>query len=72
MSTVLTLKEVNTLNKQNLTKRQIQDIHDIHGYNAIIADGEIEEFAHKNFSGHIKEFMQKLDWRSEKCYVPNA
>jgi hypothetical protein len=46
---MLTLKEVNELNKKNLTLEQVRIIHNKHRYAPVIYAGNIVEFIPENF-----------------------
>ena len=60
---MLTLKEANELNKNNLTIEQIKTMFNKHGYSMKLdadklRDGEMPSFTHENFSKATAEFME--------------
>jgi len=55
---MLTFKEANEFNKENLTLKQVQTLYEKHGFAAVIFAGKIVEFIHSSFAGVAREFSQ--------------
>jgi len=56
---MLTLKEVNSFAKGRLTLGQVKQIHDKHGYAAVLFAGKIVEFVPKGFVERKRVFEER-------------